>query len=389
MTVRTLLVRIDAGELAKPVTMPDGTVVYEGRAARMHAPGDGLDYGTHQEYRDRAELQRIVDQLIGRPLCSYHDETKIVGTVLASWLDGEHAIVRFAVADADARAAITSGEMAELSLGYECTIDSSSYQRGINVRELSLVPRARCGGSCAVRGDQSPDPKADGHGTCTCTPAKSCKNGSMDFEKLYKEQLVLTAAEKARGDEASKRADASTARAETAENALTVATARADGAESTSKKLEGDLARTEGERDAAKVRADAAEKAHKDLDDGLAAKMRARIDLENRGRALLAKDVDVSKLSDRDLMVAIVKQVDSAEIPADKSAEYVLARYDAAIERTDASTQSRADARAAVDGAPAPGKPLARLDDEATALKKLAEHNRNAWRTATTASTEN
>ena len=143
--------RTDRGGLASPISAN----IYEGVAARLHAPGDPLRYEHGDEYRDADELQRIVDQLPGKPIKIQHDGPP-VGVVLSSRLQGgSQAIAQFVLTDPAAIAAVRSGSRIELSLGYKATRDSAGYQRGIEVEELSVLPQggARCGRQCFVKTD--------------------------------------------------------------------------------------------------------------------------------------------------------------------------------------------------------------------------------------------
>lgn len=149
-----------------PLAAPKDGKVFEGRVARTHAPGDALHYDTGEEYRDLAEVRRIVDALPGIKITLTHPdgllgqgvEAKVVGKVLAGRLDGDHAVAEFVIFDPETLAAIQSG-VRELSLGYQCVLDATRYQRDIKLDHLAVVAAARCGASCEIR--------ADGSG-CTC-----------------------------------------------------------------------------------------------------------------------------------------------------------------------------------------------------------------------------
>lgn len=152
----------DRGPLARPMRVGD-TLVVEGHVARVHAPGDGLDYGDHVEHRDISEVRRIVEQLVGVPVTLGHPgglvklgaPAHVVGHVERAWLDGEHAAARMVIHDRAAIAAIESGTR-ELSLGYGCDVDAAGYQTNITLDHLAIVERARCGETCALRADHQP-----------------------------------------------------------------------------------------------------------------------------------------------------------------------------------------------------------------------------------------
>jgi hypothetical protein len=78
-------------------------------------------------------------------------------------------------------------------------------------------------------------------------------------------------------------------------------------------------------------------------------------------------------------MVEVIKHLNSAaEIDADKSDDYVQARFDASVERYFAGSQALGNMRRAAD--PQPG---ARTDATKSAREKMIEANRNAWKRST------
>ena len=153
----SLVIRTDrGGALARPAI---GSF-YDGIAARVQKPGDALDYGTHEEYRDHEELARVVTELVGKPFTLLHPDglisegagAHIIGTVMSANVDGDNAAVRVQVTDPEGDEAIASGTH-ELSMGYVCRLDENGYQRHTVVDHLALVPRARCGRTCSLKRD--------------------------------------------------------------------------------------------------------------------------------------------------------------------------------------------------------------------------------------------
>lgn len=164
-------VRFDRGQLQRPWRKGSALVI-EGIAARVHKPGDPLRYAHGDEYRDLAELERIVSQLPGKPVVLPHPpklikrgaKPRVVGRVDAAWLDGELAAVRLTIMDGDAIAAVESGTK-QLSLGYEVSLDAAGYQRDTDVDHTAIIPAARCGDACSLRTDERMDCSA----TCGCS----------------------------------------------------------------------------------------------------------------------------------------------------------------------------------------------------------------------------
>lgn len=158
------------GALASPVSAR----IYEGRVARIHPDGDPLRYAWGDEFRDEAGIQEIVAELqFGKPFTLNHPTdlvsrgatADVVGQVISARIDGAFVVARILITDPRGIAAIDSG-INELSLGYTSRLDETRRQRDIKIDHLALVPRARCGASCALRTD------------CTCINCAISYNSS-------------------------------------------------------------------------------------------------------------------------------------------------------------------------------------------------------------------
>ncbi|MDQ3295440.1 MAG: DUF2213 domain-containing protein [Myxococcota bacterium] len=143
--------RHDRGNNA-PLAAPLTGHLVEGRAARVHRAGDPLRYETGPELRDDAELDAIVAQLVGKPVCVAHDRGRVIGRVVSARRDGDHAIATLFLEPAGL-ALVRQGGHSELSLGYRAQL-RDGYQRNITVDELSICSRARGGATLEVRGDE-------------------------------------------------------------------------------------------------------------------------------------------------------------------------------------------------------------------------------------------
>lgn len=158
--------RFDRAALAAPL---DGTL-FEGVVARTHGTGDALQYPSGPEYRDVAELDRIVAQLVGLRVVAYptdptgHPEdllkngaqARVIGKIVSARRDGNEAVAAIMITDDAALEDIHQNGVKELSLGYETNLDSARFQRGVELDHLSVVTRGRCtgpGGTCALRVD--------------------------------------------------------------------------------------------------------------------------------------------------------------------------------------------------------------------------------------------
>ena len=115
--------------------------------------------------------------------------------------------------------------------------------------------------------------------------------------------------------------------------------ARADSVEKDRDAHKTRADKAEAARDDLKEKFDAAEKARKDAVDATPAKVRARVDLETKAGPIMGKDFKMDALEDRAIQVAVIKHVTGVEVAADRSNDYVAARFDAAVERAGTSTE--------------------------------------------------
>lgn len=408
----------DRAGLAAPVS---GTL-YEGRAARTHGVDDPLQYASGPEHRDMDELRAIAAQLPGKLLTLDHPDGLlrdgaqgvVIGQVVAARVDVDHVVASFMVYDQRGLDAIAAGTH-ELSLGYGCTLDAERYQRGISIDHLAVVPRARCGPTCALR--------ADGEGaTCPCQSAMSsgepeviesekpdirhetcaCKNDAVF-------SLDMSDADKTKLDEANAALDAARNDLTVVKTQLDTANAALEAAKTEIATLKSqpdvtaalanlDAAKTKAEIDAANAtaalaaavaRADAAEaalaaaqeSARKDADDAFNARVDARVELLAAATSVGVENAKT--MSDRDIKVAVIKHVDGTDVAAEKSMDFVDGVYSGALDRHAKSAGSRNDARVVIqqmrnDGAALPNTSA---DDEKAARAAAANRTSAAWMT--------
>lgn len=127
-------------------------------------------------------------------------------------------------------------------------------------------------------------------------------------------------------------------------------TARADAAEAKVKAESARADKLEGERDAAKDRADAADKLRTDAIAAAPGQVRARLQLEAQAAGILGAEFKFDGLDDTAIKAAVVAKLTTKALPADKvdNADYVAARFDAAIEQAGESAAAGAQLREAV-----------------------------------------
>ncbi len=235
-------------------------------------------------------------------------------------IDGANVRTAVRITDANGVKDIEAGRR-ELSLGYKIDLaeESGTYngvlythrQKNIRYNHLSIVDRARMGASARINLDAAEqiehdapreNPRNDNGDNTTMSQVKVNLDG-LTYDAAPE---VAKALEKARADNAELTTKAKTE------------TARADKAEA--------------ERDAANEKVKALES--KDHAGDIAKAAKARIDLERSAGKVLPKETadKLDGMTDAEIRLAVIKAA-SPEINLDgKSADYIAARFDAAID---------------------------------------------------------
>ncbi len=358
--------RYDVGSMRPPQRMPDGRLRADAAITRagvfVYRNPDGTE---RREYRPRDEVFKfdslstfadvpVTDDHPPEMLTARNARQYAVGHVSgAPRRDGDMLLAQLVIIDEAVVAKMDAGKT-QLSCGYECDLELTpgvspegerydAVQRAIRGNHVALVDVGRAGPEARVRMDAA---TMISGGEPVSNPNR--KDSLMNEEVL--KQLTAATAELA----------AAKVRADDAEKALAAEKARADKAEA--------------DRDAEKVRADKAEKARTDAADALPAQVRARVALETAAVNVLGAEVKLDSMDDRSIKLAVVKRLDGEEIAAERSAEYVDARYDAALRHAGKATAALAAARTAAES----GRNDSTASDEATARARMIERNRNA-----------
>ncbi len=318
--------RYDRGTLAPAKRRTDGTVVAEAHFTRSGVftyakPGGGFT----REYRPDAEVNNpaSLESFKLVPVTDDHPPGLLTADTARQYsvgstgsdvrADDDHVIGSVAIHDARMIAKMDAGKL-QVSCGYECdlvetpgvTAKGEKYdavQTNIRGNHLAIVQRGRAD-SARIRMD-------DACWTDETAPSAQ-RNDSMELKEAL---AALAAANEKLGAEKA-RADAAITVGAAHKAALDVATARADSL-------------VEELKNEKKARTDAASVAP--------ALVRARVELETKSGPILGKDVKLDALDDRAIHLAVIKHVTGSDIAADKSNDYVAARYDAAVERVGAS----------------------------------------------------
>lgn len=210
--------------------------------------------------------------------------------------------------DRGAVAAATSTH-GEISLGYMATIEDR--EGNWNGQRYDRVQVARRANHVALvdKGRHGPE-------VALTTDAARMDGANIPADETAQEDSMKPE-DQARLDAAAAEVAAEKARADAAETALTAEKTRADQAEAA--------------RDAEKARADAAEAAIVQAKADAIAGARARVELEHTARSVLGAAYTCDGKTDRELRCDALAKL-GVTVPADRSDDYVTARFDAAIE---------------------------------------------------------
>ncbi len=357
---------------------PDGTLLVEGVLTRsgvfVYHDAAGRE---RREYRPPDEVFKadalasfnlvpLTDDHPPKLLTAENAKQYAVGAVGEPRRDGDYVVAPLSVFDAATIEKLDAGKR-ELSCGYMVDVidqpgvspEGERYdaiQRGICGNHVALVDVARAGREARIRLDGAAGVAV------MVRRADAAQEGNMgkvridgvDFDVSDQVAQAIAKQDAARAAEL----QAATVRADEAAGQVAAEKARADGL---AKELEAEKKARQDAEDPAKV----------------AARVDARVAVMDAGRSILGKEVDLTKMTDREIQVAVVEKVDGDKIAADEHERYVKGRFDSAVKRA-----ARGDAelealrQTAKDG---------ERQDGATAREKAyrenAEHQRNAWKT--------
>lgn len=380
--------RIDVGTLAAPVRRADGTIIVEARIARTgvqtYRNADGT---TRVEYRPDAEVTKAMTSLRLVPLTNLHPPAMLDASNARSYAvgavgenirrDGKWIVAPLAVHDAATIRQMDSGELRQVSAGYECELDETpgftpdgerydAVQLGIEHNHVALVPNARAGKDAGPRMDAAVADEQE-------TEQPTRRSNVMDLAQAL---AALAAAQEKLGAEKS----------------------RADAATHATAELQKRYDTVTAERDDLKDQRDKAVKARTDAEAAVPGRVKARVQLETKALEILGAHFDGADdegdepaqkfdgKSDREIKLLVIKHVTDADCDVDasgakRSDEYVNARYDAACERASASADTFREANEIIQGnhTHMDGLEVERAKTD-KARDAMLEANRNGWR---------
>jgi len=352
--------RYDIGTLQPAKRLANGTVVAEAHLTRTgvfkYANKDGT---VRSEYRPDSEVFKpeSLDSFKLVPVTDDHPPEMLTAANARQYSvgstgetirrDENHVIGSVAVYDARTISKMAAGKL-QVSCGYECDLDETpgtapdgthydAVQRNIRGNHLAIVQRGRAD-SARIRMD-----------------------ASMQLESVEQKETDMTL-EKALADlaDAHKEIGAQKARADAADKAHTDAKAQ----------TERFIAQLESTKEELAIE----KKARTDAATAAPMAVRARVDLETKAGPVMGKDFKMDDLDDRAIRVAVIKKITKVDVGADKSNDYVTARFDAAIERVVASTDTFQAANKIISNNRAD---QAFTDEAAKARAEMVAHNRS------------
>lgn len=357
--------RYDVGNLKSPEFQPNGWARVEGLLTRtgvfVYRNPDGTE---RRELRLDSEvfnadslksfgLVPVTDDHPSELLNANNTAKYAVGAVSENVRkDGKFVRASMLVTHADTVAKLKAGK-AQLSCGYTCDLELTpgthqgmrydAVQRNIRGNHVALVDVARAGPEARIRldsGDAMMVPSPE-HNDTEAT-VKVTING-VDFDLPEQAVQAIT---KERSDMAEKQAQHG--------KELARETARADAV-------------TEQLTAEKKARADASDPVK------FTEKVNARVGLLVHARKVLGDEVKLDSKTDQEVMLDVLAKLSPATKFDGKSADYIQARFDIAIEGL--GSTALATARQAANGNGGAGA-RADADDDVTARQRMIEANR-------------
>ena len=364
--------RCDTVKLGPPRRLADGRLIAEATLTRggilIYRNPDGSE---RRGTRDEATISgKALESLKLAPVTNAHPPVMVNAENAAQYVvgqvgqdvrrDGNHVIATLVINHASAVQEVETGRRRETSCGYKCDLDETpgvspsgerfdARQVNVEYNHLAIVEAGRAGSARVHMDGQDPlfeIPSPSGAPTSAEATIPRADSKESPVDELQK-ALAKIAEITAERDAAKGRADASDAKAKDLE--LKLAAAESAKAAETAR------------ADAEKNRADEAVKARKDADDAFASKVEERAALRataiealgrnDKGEVLAAdgkSTIDLAKMDDRAIRVAVVEKLDGVKIDDKRGAEAVAYAYELALDRAQKSGQALGAARAEI-----------------------------------------
>lgn len=313
LRVDAYLTRVGVFEYARP----DGTIRRELRLPEEVFRADSLDSlqaaPLTLEHPDKAVTpENVADLMVGS-----------VGTDVRQ--DGEYIRSTVMVHDAKAIRKVDSGEMRELSCGYDATLDETpgewngqrydAIQRSITYNHLAIVPKGRAGPDVRLHLDAA---------DAVMVAPQSAPNGGRAGDNPMKRKIQIG---KRRFDVDEEIADSIEEEIKAKEDELEQLKAERD-------KAKEDAEKAEAAKDEAEKKAEDAEQEKQDAlkPEKIRDLVQARVALQTQAASILGAETKLDAMSDLEVKHAVIAKLHPEAKLDGKSEVYVQARYDAAIE---------------------------------------------------------
>ena len=340
--------RVDRGELRSPERLANGWVRADAYLTRTGVFSYRNADGTmRREYRPPAEVFKAdsLQTFALAPLTDEHPPTYLDaentreyarGSVSAPRQDGDHVRATLLVTDAELIAKMDAGEARQVSCGYKCQLEVragvspegehfDAIQRSIVGNHVAVVPVGRAGASASVRMDAADLAVLCLEGDGGKDPATTFPTSKEDHVKnTIKIAGISFQTDDATLAQAFEKFDADT-RAQIAGLEKQIAEAKGAG-----EKLQAKL-------DAETEQLAKAKEELKTLPEKLRADAKARLVLEGTAKKVLGDKAKLDALKDDEIRAKVLAKLSPKLDTAGKSAEYIGARFDAAIEAFEAA----------------------------------------------------
>jgi hypothetical protein len=247
-------------------------------------------------------------------------------------LDSEDYVQqKLVIFDDSAISMIKNKEKCEMSLGYQCTLDMTPgeykgeaydcVQRDIRYNHGSIVKEARGGPNCRILLDGAKEVVLDGFSDDEC-------NNNKSSEVLNVKKFIFDGKEYQVEDSVHALLTGFVTQIDEAKDLV-----RTEKAE-----LEKKTAICDDMESQIKVLKDKAEDK-----EAFSAAVKARVDLESKGRKVLGEDVVLDGLTDLEIKKKVVEKVRPNTNLDDKSEDYIGARFEVALEDSKEGSNTNSD----------------------------------------------
>ena len=401
--------RFDAGLLRKPEKMDNGFLRADAFVTRVGVFGYVNSDGTiRKELRhpDEVFAADSLETLSMLPVTNEHPvgmvdsanarELSVGMTGDTAAKDGRFVRTKVQITDAAVVKAVMNGTRRELSCGYMCTKDISPgvthgipgvpdgqpfdlIQRDIRYNHLATTERGRAGPEVSI-------PRMDGLDADTAVMVLDDHPKDVGPKPTGDTKMETITIDGVQYEVSSQAAQAIRKQAASHDSAVTDLQKRLDTATAT---VDASKQKTEE----AEKKAKEAEKMHDEATkpEAIRDAVKCRVALEQSAAKIILKDAEdaaeqITAMTDAEIRVAVIKEVAPTQSLDGKSDDYVIARFDMAVEAAEVADEDEnvddggASSRAAVARASSKTTDAGDKPDAKTARTKMVKDSAERWR---------